>query len=254
MIILKTPEEIEKLSVCGQLAAEVLTYLANIVQPGITTLSLDKAAADYMRSLNIRSAFLGYKGYPAHICVSVNEEVVHGIPGSRIIKQGDIVSLDIGIVKDGYYGDTATTIAVGNVPEEKKCLIHCAQEALLRSIEKCVAGARIGDVSHTIEMTAQEAGFSVVRDFVGHGIGTSLHEDPQIPNFGLAGKGPLIRVGMVVAIETMLNAGQSSIVIMKNGWTVQTSDYQPSAHFEHMVAVTEKGTKVLTWQKKSQLK
>ena len=251
MIIIKSPDDLAHMRVSGQMAAEVLDAVARKVSPGVTTLELNVFAAELIGKLGGKSAFFGYRGYPGHICVSVNEEVVHGIPGSRRIQIGDVVSLDVGVVYDGFVGDTATTVMVGVNDPEVIRLVNTGQKALDVAIGKAVAGARLSDVSHAIETVAVDAGYSVVRDFVGHGVGRSMHEDPQIPNYGTPGRGPKLKPGMTLALEPMINMGVFEVDVMADGWTVLTRDRRPSVHFEHSVAVREEGpAEVLTCMKR----
>ncbi len=250
MIIIKTPAELARMRVSGQMAAEVLETVARSVSPGVTTGELAELAQRKISELGGKSAFFGYRGYPGHICVSVNDEVVHGIPGSRRIRMGDVVSLDVGVVYDEFVGDTATTVLVGVSDPEVIRLAAVGQKALEKAIAVAVAGARLSDVSHMIEKTATEAGFSVVRDFVGHGIGRNMHEDPQVPNFGAPGRGPVLKAGMTVALEPMVNLGGYAVEVMPDGWTVLTQDRKPSVHFEHTIAVREGPAEVLTCPKK----
>ena len=246
MIIIKTPEEIERMRVSAKLAARVRDAVAQKVSPGVTTGDLDAYAQEQIKLAGGKSAFFGYRGYPGHICVSINEEVVHGIPGPRRIRMGDVVSLDVGVTYDGFVGDTALTVMVGVTDPNWLRLVQVGEDALTQSIAKAVAGNRIGDISNAIETTARAAGFSVVHDFVGHGIGRKMHEDPQIPNFGAPGHGPRLKVGMTLAIETMINMGGSDVMVLGDGWTVITSDRQPSVHFEHTIAVREGSAEILT--------
>ena len=251
MIIIKSSDDLAHMRVSGQMAAKVLNEVAKKVGPGVTTGELDVLAADMIAAMGGKSAFYGYRGYPGHICVSVNEEVVHGIPGHRRIQMGDIVSLDVGVVYDGFVGDTARTVMVGVTDPEVIRLVHTGQRALDVAVEAAVAGARLSDVSHAIETVAVDAGYSVVRDFVGHGVGRSMHEDPQIPNYGPRGKGPKLKPGMTLAIEPMINMGMFEVDVMGDGWTVLTRDRKPSVHFEHSVAIREEGpAEVLTCAKK----
>ena len=251
MIIIKTPDDLTHMRVSGQMAAEVLDAVARKVGPGVTTGELNVFAAELIDGLGGRSAFLGYRGYPGHICVSVNDEVVHGIPGPRRIQIGDVVSLDVGVVYEGFVGDTATTVMVGVNDPEVIRLVNTGQKALDVAITKAVAGTRLSDVSHAIEAVATDAGYSVVRDFVGHGVGRSMHEDPQIPNYGVPGKGPKLKPGMTLALEPMINMGVFEVEVMADGWTVLTRDRLPSVHFEHSVAVREEGpAEVLTCTKR----
>lgn len=228
------------------MVAQTLEALKGLISPGVTTEELDRFAEEFIRERGGIPAFKGYRGYPKTLCVSVNEEVVHGIPDKRRLKEGDIVSLDLGVVIDGYYGDAAITVAVGEVSEVAKRLIKVTEEALYKGIEQARPGNRLTDISHVIQRHVEEAGFSVVREFVGHGIGRQLHEEPQVPNFGPPNRGPLLEVGMVLAIEPMVNAGTWQVRISKNGWTVVTADGSLSAHFEHTVAITSNGPEILT--------
>lgn len=246
MIIIKTPEELARMRVSGRMAAEVRDAVADRVTPGVTTAELDEWAEEMIRKFGGKSAFFGYRGYPGHICVSVNEEVVHGIPGSRRIQMGDIVSIDVGVVYDGFVGDTATTVAVGVTDPGWIRLVSVGRKALEAAVEKAVAGARLSDVSHVIEQVAEQAGFAVVRDFVGHGIGRNMHEDPQIPNFGPPGRGPVLKSGMTLALEPMVNMGGADVEVLADGWTVVTRDRRPSVHFEHTIAVGEGRAEILT--------
>lgn len=251
MIIIKTPDDLTHMRVSGQMAAEVLGAVARKVGPGVTTDELNVLAAELIGKLGGKSAFFGYRGYPGHICVSVNEEVVHGIPSARRIQIGDVVSLDVGVVYEGFVGDTATTVMVGVNDPEVIRLVNTGQKALEVGISKAVAEARLSDVSHAIETVATDAGYSVVRDFVGHGVGRSMHEDPQIPNYGVPGRGPKLKPGMTLAIEPMINMGVSDVDVMADGWTVLTRDRRPSVHFEHSIAVREEGpAEVLTCMKR----
>lgn len=221
-----------------------------MVEPGRTTKELDEAAGELIARFGGKSPFLGYRGYPGNICVSVNEEVVHGIPGKRRVQYGDIVSLDIGIILDGYVGDNATTVAVGVVKPRTQELLRVTQLALEAGIKKARAGNRVGDISHAVQSVVEGNGFSVVREFVGHGVGRKMHEEPQIPNYGKAGDGPKLKPGMTLAIEPMINAGVGEVQMLSDGWTVVSADGQPSAHFEHTVLVTEGDPEILTWPKK----
>jgi len=251
MIIIKSPDDLAHMRVSGQMAAEVLDAVARKVGPGVTTGELNIFASELIGALGGKSAFFGYRGYPGHICVSVNDEVVHGIPGHRRIQIGDVVSLDVGVVYDGFVGDTATTVMVGVNDPEVIRLVNTGQKALDVAIAKAVAGARLSDVSHAIEAVATDAGYSVVRDFVGHGVGRSMHEDPQIPNYGVPGRGPKLKSGMTLALEPMINMGTFEVDVMADGWTVLTRDRLPSVHFEHTVAVREEGlAEVLTCMKR----
>ncbi len=246
MIPIKSPADLDRMRRSNRIAASVRDRIAAETRPGVTTGDLDALAAELIREYGARSAFKGYRGYPGHICASVNEEVVHGVPGARRIRMGDLVSLDVGVVFDGFVGDTATTVMVGVSDVEAIRLVDVARQALEAAVAAARPGARVSDLSHAIESTAKAAGFSVVRDFVGHGIGRAMHEEPQIPNFGAPGRGPTLRPGMTLAIEPMLNRGAGDVTVLGDGWTVVTRDGQPSAHFEHTVAVGEAGAEILT--------
>ena len=246
MIIVKTAVELEAMRASGRLAAQVLASVARSVRPGVTTRELDELADRLIVASGAKSAFYGYRGYPGNICVSVNEEVVHGIPGPRIIQLGDVVSLDIGVELRGFVGDNATTVLVGVTDPEVLRLAEVGQQSLAAALNMARAGRRLSDISHAVQRTAEAAGFSVVRDFVGHGVGRRLHEDPQIPNFGAPGQGPKMKPGMTFAIEPMLNLGVAEVEVMGDGWTVLTRDRKPSVHFEHSVAIRDGEPVVLT--------
>jgi methionyl aminopeptidase len=250
--VFSKPAEVAGMRRACQAAAEILQEVASLVQPGRTTGELNEAAGELIAKYGGKSPFFGYKGYPGHICVSVNEEVVHGIPGKRRVQYGDIVSLDVGIILDGFVGDNATTVAAGVVAPRTQELLRVTEQALYAGIAVAHAGNRVGDISHAVQSTVEERGFSVVREFVGHGVGRKMHEEPQVPNFGRPGEGPKLKPGMTLAIEPMINAGVSDVVMLSDGWTVVTSDGAPSAHFEHTVLVTEDEAEILTWLKKSQ--
>ena len=250
MIPIKSPGEIVKMRVACAAAAEILQTAAAMCVPGTTTKELDEAAGELIARFGGKSPFLGYKGYPGNICVSVNEEVVHGIPGKRRVQYGDIVSLDIGIILDGYVGDNATTVAVGVVKPRTQELLRVTQLALEAGIAQARPGNRVGDISHAVQNVVEGYGFSVVREFVGHGVGRRMHEEPQIPNYGSAGDGSKLKPGMTLAIEPMINAGVSEVQMLSDGWTVVTADGAPSAHFEHTVLVTGGDPEILTWPKK----
>lgn len=230
----------------GRLTARVLRAVGEGVAPGVTTAALDELAEELIRSAGAVPAFKGYHGFPATICASRNHEVVHGIPGPKGLESGDILSVDVGVVLEGYYGDAAATFPVGEVSEEVTCLMETTRTSLEAGMAKCIPGMRLYDISHAVQRVVEEAGFSVVREYVGHGIGRTMHEEPQIPNFGQAGTGPTLKSGMVFAIEPMVNAGEAPVRSLQDGWTVVTEDGRPSAHFEHTVAVTEEGPAVLT--------
>ena len=248
---LKSKKEVERMRRAGQIVAEVLARLQQEVKPGVTTLELDRIAEEITRKRGAVPAFKGYqvagRVFPASLCVSINDEVVHGIPSAdRVLKEGDIIGCDFGVVVDGYYGDAAVTVPVGKVTEEAQHLVDATRESLWAGIRTIQVGARLGDLSHAIQKHAEGAGLSVVREFVGHGIGRHLHEEPQVPNFGEPGTGRLLREGMVLAIEPMLNLGEPGVMVKEDGWTAVTRDGSLSAHFEHSVAVTVDGPVVLT--------
>lgn len=249
MIVLKSPEELSRMRLACQAAAEILAEVALLVAPGRKTMELNEAAGELMRKRGGKSAFLGYRGYKGQICVSVNEEVVHGVPGERRVQYGDIVSLDVGVVLDGFVGDNATTVAVGMVDWKVQRLLEVTEQSLGAAIAVARAGNRVGDISHAVQRTVEAAGFNVVREFVGHGVGRTLHEDPQVPNFGVPGKGPKLKPGMTLAIEPMTTLGGPEVEMLRDGWTVVTQDRLPSAHFEHTVAITEGEPEILTCRK-----
>ena len=246
MIIIHSAEELKSIRVSCKIVSDVLNKLVKLIAPGVKVAMLEYKAEKLILERGGKPAFKGYKGYPACLCASVNEEIVHGIPGPRILKEGDIISLDMGVELDGYFGDSALTVGVGKISPEKKKLLMTAKEALYKGIRKAVGGGRLSDISNAVQSHAEKNGFSVVRDFVGHGIGSSLHEDPQIPNFGRAGCGPRLKPGMVLAIEPMVNMGICGVVIKKDKWTAVTADGKPSAHFEHTIVVTDGMPEVLT--------
>ena len=241
MIILKTPDEIEIMARAAKLVAETLQVLKREVRPGITTDDLDKIAEDSIRSGGGVPAFKGYRNYPKTLCASVNEEVVHGIPSKRELKEGEIIGLDLGAIIDGFYGDSAMTLPVGPIPPRVAELLRVTEEALDAGIAQAIVGNRLSDVSHAIQRHAEAAGFSVVTEFVGHGIGRQLHEDPQVPNYGKPGSGPRLQVGMVLALEPMVNMGKSGVRILDDEWTAVTKDGSLSAHFEHTIAIQASG-------------
>jgi methionyl aminopeptidase len=252
MIPIKSPSEIEKMRRACAAAAEILRGVAALVEPGRTTKQLNDAAGEMIRQRGGKSPFLGYRGYPGHVCVSLNDEVVHGIPGNRKIQYGDIVSLDVGIILGGYVGDNATTVAVGVLKPRTAELLRVTEQALYAGIAQARPGKRVGDISHAIQATVEAHGFNSVREFVGHGVGRKMHEEPQIPNFGKAGDGPKLKPGMTLAIEPMINAGTHEVEVLDDGWTVVTADGAPSAHYEHTVLVRDGEAEILTWQKKMQ--
>jgi methionyl aminopeptidase len=231
----------------GRLVGEVLTQLTTKVAPGVTTAELDEVAEKLIGDAGAIPAFKGYHGYPASICASINDEVIHGIPsGRRVLNEGDIVSIDVGASLDGFYGDSAITLAVGHVSEEAATLLRVTEESLYRAIERARPGSRVSDLGHAVQQHVESYGFSVVREFVGHGIGQRMHEEPQVPNYGEAGRGPRLAEGMVLAIEPMVNAGKPAVKVLADGWTAVTRDRSLSAHFEHTVAVTADGPWILT--------
>jgi methionyl aminopeptidase len=246
MIQIKTTGEIERMRRAGQAVAETLEGLRGLVRPGVTTRELDRFAEDALRGRGMRPAFKGYRGYPASICASLNEVVVHGIPSDRALAEGDVLSIDLGAEHEGYYGDAAVTVPVGRISAEAERLLRVTEESLRRGIEQARPGNRLHDISWAIQSCAEEAGYGVVRDYVGHGIGRAMHEDPQVPNFGRPGSGPRLQAGMVLAIEPMVNAGGAAVELLGDGWTVVTADRRLSAHFEHTVAIREEGPEILT--------
>lgn len=246
MIKYKSKEEIELLRAAAQVVSRTLGKVAEAIGPGVTTLALDKIAEDYIRSQNAIPGFLGLYDFPNTLCVSVNEEVVHGYPTDKPLKEGDIVSIDCGAILDGYYGDHAYTFAIGEVSEEKRQLLKVTQECLNLGIEQAKAGSRLGDIGFHIQKHAEDNGYGVVRDLVGHGIGTVMHEEPQVPNYGRRGRGKKIKEGLVIAIEPMINLGTEQVQYLEDNWTIATADRQPSAHFEHDVAVVDGQPDVLS--------
>jgi methionyl aminopeptidase len=246
VIVCKSAAELQRMRVANALVAEILGELATLAQPGSTTAQLDRVAETRVRAAGAIPAFKGYRGYPATLCASVNDEVVHGIPSDRPLEEGDILSLDMGVVLDGFYGDSALTVGIGQIDEPAQALLRVTEEALHRGIAAARAGGRLSDIGHAIQQWVEEHGFSVVREFVGHGIGTKLHEEPQIPNYGQPGRGPRLAEGMVLAIEPMVNAGRAGVKVLSDGWTAVTRDGSLSAHFEHTVAVTTDGPEILT--------
>ena len=246
MIIIRSLREIEQLRRPNGIVAEVLQALSKAVAPGVTTRELDQIAEEVILSKGALPAFKGYRGFPASLCVSINEQVVHGIPDQRRLKEGDVVSLDVGANLNGYFGDAAITLPVGDVDPEARKLLEVTEKALYLGIEKAKKGNRLFDISHTIQGWVESQGFSVVRDFVGHGIGKNLHEEPQIPNFGPPHQGPRLERGMVFALEPMVNEGTYEVKILPDGWTVITADRKRSAHFEHTIAVTDGDPEILT--------
>jgi len=258
MIPIKNAKEIEKMRQSCRTARDILDRVSELVRPGVTTKEVDEAAADFMNEARVKSAFLGYRlghrVFPGNICISLNDEVVHGIGSQRRIQYGDVVKLDIGVIEDGWVGDNATTVPVGIVDPRTDQLLRVTQNALGRAIGAAYEGRRIGDICAEIEDEARRSGFSVVREFVGHGVGRKMHEEPQIPNYGKRGSGPKLKAGMTLAIEPMINMGASEVRLLDDGWTVRTADGMPSAHFEHTVLITKDEPEILTWRGKTQLK
>jgi methionyl aminopeptidase len=246
VIICKSQAEIEKMRQASAIVADVLAELTAMVAPGVSTLDLDREAERLVRAAGGDPAFKGYRGYPCTLCAAVNEQVIHGIPSKRALAEGDIVSLDMGVRKDGFFADSAVTVPVGRVTEEAQLLLRVTQEALAKGIEQARVGSRVSDIGHAIQKHVEAHGFSVVREFVGHGIGASLHEEPQIANYGDPGRGPRLAEGMTLAIEPMVNVGKAAVKMLPDGWTAVTRDGSLSAHFEHTVAVTRDGPLVLT--------
>jgi methionyl aminopeptidase len=246
VIFLKSPQEIEKMARAGRIVAEVLQSLREMVKAGITTRDIEDEADARIRSRGGIPAFKGYRGYPASVCTSVNEQVVHGIPSSRRLREGDIISIDLGVYLDGFYGDAAITVPVGTIDDRTAELLRVTEESLYLGIRNAVEGNRLCDISAAIQRHVEQSRFSIVRMFVGHGIGRELHEEPQVPNYGIAGQGPRLKNGMTLAIEPMVNAGTHEVRILDDGWTAVTVDGKRSAHFEHTVAVTHEGPVILT--------
>jgi len=247
MIILKSLQEIEKIRKACLIVADVLEAMRGLVRPGVTTQALDEFAERFIVAAGATPAFKGYRGYPKTLCTSVNNEVIHGIPSKgTVLRQGDIISIDVGTIVDGFYGDAAITIPVGTITPEAECLLRVTEESLLRGIAQAQAGNRLYDISHAVQKHVESNGYSVVREFVGHGIGRSLHEDPQLPNFGDPGQGPKLKPGMVLALEPMVNVGGYATVTLEDNWTAVTADGSLSAHFEHTIAVMSDGPWILT--------
>ncbi|MEE9911926.1 MAG: type I methionyl aminopeptidase [Deltaproteobacteria bacterium] len=246
MVILKQPDEIAKARASNRIVADVLSVLRDKIKPGVTTRELDRIAESIALKRGAKPAFKGYRGYPFSLCTSVNDEVVHGMPSNRVLIEGDIIGLDFGVYYQGLYGDSAITLPVGSVSEQATRLMQVTQQSLTDAINQARQGNRLGDISAAVQETVEASGCSVVRDFVGHGIGKSLHEDPQIPNFGKKGRGIELQKGMILAIEPMVNAGKYKVKILQDGWTVITADGSLSAHFEHSVAITDNGPEILS--------
>jgi len=251
MIRIKTAREIELMREASRIVAEVLRLVADRIRPGVTTLELDRLAEEYIRSFDAEPAFKGYGPsksnlFPATLCTSIDEQVVHGIPGRRQLREGEILSVDVGVRKEGFYGDGAWSFPVGEVTPDKERLMRVTEESLFRGIEQAVAGNRVHDISHAVQECVESNGFTVVRELVGHGVGVELHEEPNVPNYGNPGTGLSLREGMTLAIEPMVNAGKADVVIEPDGWTVVTKDRKPSAHFEHTVAIVRGKAEILT--------
>jgi methionyl aminopeptidase len=247
MIVCRSAAELERMREAGRLVGEVLTALSAAVEPGVTTADLDAMAEQRIRQAGATPAFKGYHGYPATICASVNDEVIHGIPsGRRVLNEGDVISIDVGAALDGYYGDSAVTLPVGRISEPAALLLRVTEESLYKAIAVARPGARVSDIGHAVQTHCEAYGFSIVREFVGHGIGRKMHEEPQVPNYGQPGHGPRLAEGMVIAIEPMVNAGTAAVKVLADGWTAVTRDGSLSAHFEHTVAVTAGEPWILT--------
>jgi len=246
VIVLKSPAELEKMRAAGRIVAETLALLESRVRPGVTTAELDALAVKECKRQGVKPAFKGYGGFPYAICSSPNNQVVHGFADNKPLQEGDILSIDFGVLYKGFYGDSAITLAVGELDDETQRLVTVTLESLERAIEKAVPNGRLSDISHAVQSWVEPKGFSVVREFVGHGIGRNLHESPQIPNYGEAGQGPRLKTGMTLAIEPMINAGVPGVKILEDGWTAVTQDGKRSAHFEHTVAITDNGPEILT--------
>lgn len=246
MIVLKSKPELEKMKIAGRISAEALAAGGEAVKPGVTTAHINSVIHKYIKSQNAIPSFLGYGGFPASACISVNDEVIHGIPGERVIHEGDIVSIDVGAIYDGYNGDNAATFAAGKISPEAQKLLDETRESLYKAIAAAVAGARIGDISWAVQSHVEQFGYGVVRSYVGHGIGKKMHEAPEVPNFGVPGRGPRLAAGMTIAIEPMINQKSGEVKVAKDNWTVLTIDGGLSAHFEHTVAVTDNGPVILT--------
>ena len=246
MISIKSDREIELLGIAGNIVYETHQYLKKFIKPGITTKELDKLAEDFIRSKGATPSFKNYQGFPASICTSINEQVVHGIPSNRKLKKGDIISIDIGACYKGYHGDSAWTYPVGEISKDLEYLLKHTEESLYQGLAKAKAGNRIGDISNAIEKYALEHGLGIVKELVGHGVGTSVHEDPDVPNYGPKNSGPVLKEGMVIAVEPMLTLGSPDIVVLDDGWTIETEDYSSAAHYEHTIVILKDGYKILT--------
>lgn len=246
MITIKNKDEINLMAEAGRIVKDTLFLLEENIEPGISTIELDSIAEKYIISQGAEPGFKGLYGYPSTICISIEDEVVHGLPGNTKLEEGQIVGIDVGSIYKGFYGDHAKSFPVGNISDEKKKLLKITNECLMKGIEKACSGNRVGDIGNAIQNYAEDNGYGVVRELVGHGIGAKLHEEPQIPNYGLTGTGPLIKEGMCFAIEPMINMGSKDVYTKKDGWTICTKDGKPSAHFEHTIAVTDNGPEILT--------
>ncbi|KGM95901.1 methionine aminopeptidase [Clostridium novyi A str. 4552] len=246
MITIKNSKEIECMRHAGKIVGDTLALLEESIKPGITTKDLDRIAEEYIRKCNAIPSFKGYYGFPASVCTSVNEEVVHGIPGDRVLHEGDIVSIDCGAILNGYHGDAARTFAVGNISKEAEDLIKVTRDSFFKGVENAIVGNKLTDISAAIQKHAESHRYSVVRDYVGHGIGTAMHEEPEVPNFGRPGRGPKLVDGMVLAIEPMINVGELYVEVLSNDWTVVTRDRKLSAHYENTVAILNNGPEILT--------
>jgi methionyl aminopeptidase len=246
MIILKSKDEVAKIASASKIVAEVLQELKKNVKAGVTTKELDRLAEELIIKKKGVPAFKGYRNFPATLCVSINDAVVHGIPSKRVLKDGDIIGLDLGVIFGGFYGDAALTVPVGNIPPATQKLIRVTEASLYAGIREARVGQRLSNISHAVQACAEAEGYSLVTEFVGHGIGRNLHEEPQVPNFGPPGKGPRLREGMVLAIEPMVNMGKSEVMILEDGWTAVTVDHSLSAHFEHTIAITQDGPVILS--------
>jgi len=246
VIVLKSRDEIEVMRRAGRVVARTLDLVGRVIKPGMTTAELDALIEEFIRSEGAIPGFKNYQGYPGSACVSIDDEVVHGIPGKRVIKEGEIVSVDVGSIVDEFYGDSARTFAIGEISPEKAKLMEYTQKALMAGIDKARKDNKLGAISEAVQKVAESQGYGVVRQLVGHGIGRKMHEEPQVPNFGSSNEGPVLKTGMVIAIEPMINMGTYEVKTMPDGWTVVTADGQPSAHFEHTVAITDNGPDILT--------
>ena len=246
MISIKSDGEVELLRIAGEITGSTHNYLKPFIKPGITTLELDKLAEEYILSRGATPSFKGYDGFPGTVCASINNEVVHGIPSGRTLKEGDIITLDIGACWKGYHGDSAWTYAVGEIDDKKKYLLEHTEKSLFKGLEAIHDGCHVGDIGYAVSKYANEHGLGVVRELVGHGVGTDVHEEPDVPNYGARGTGPVLKEGMVIAVEPMLNLGSRKVYILEDGWTIITADGKPSAHFEHTVLVTKDGYEILT--------